>query len=174
MEHFLLAIIPSEDIVIKIRNLRTSFFKEFGLISSRCLPVMIPVAFSVKAINKSLFSDIQLTKPLTTSNEALVEQQNIFLKITQTDIIDRIVETLSSYEKKGFISTGKGFYIGTNENSLDNQEILNHITVKSKNILKWKKNNLKLIKIKTNNKNWWESITWETIWSLKLKNNYYL
>jgi len=169
MEHFLLAITPSEDIVIKIRDLRKSVFKKFGLISSLCLPAMIPVAFLEESINKDLFSDIQLTTPLTTSNDILIEKQNIFLGIRNIVIIEKIVEFLNLSKKKGFISTGRGFYIGTNENSLNSEEILNYLAHNSKKILTWKKNNLKLIKIITENEIWWESIRWETIWDQKIK-----
>ena len=176
MEHFLLAIIPSEDIVIKIRDLRKSVFKNLGLISSLCLPVMIPVAFLEESINKDLFSDIQLTTPLTTSNDILIEEQNIFLGIKNIDIIEKIVESLNLSIKKGFISTGRGFYLGTNENNLNSEEILTYLAHNSEKILVWRKNNLKLIKIITENEIWWENIRWETIWNqkIKLKNNYFL
>ena len=169
MEHFLLAIIPSEDIAIKIRNIRKYIFQNFGLVSSQCLPEIIPAAFSRGIIRKELFSDIKLTEVLKTSNEVLIDRQNIFLRIIENDIIDRIAETPGLYISKGFIPTGRGFYIGTNENSLNKAEIINYVSSKSEKILKCKKNNLKLIKITTDNKIWWENIMWETVWNLKIR-----
>jgi len=168
MEYFLLAITPSEDIVIKIRNLRNSIFREFGLISSKCLPVIIPIAFSEKTINKDLFLNIKLTKSLTTSNIFLIEEQNIILGIRHTNIIEEIADYLNLSKKKGFISTGKGFYIGTAKTSLQADKILKYLSIKSIDFPKWKINYLKLIKITTENKNWWESIMWETVWSKKV------
>jgi hypothetical protein len=56
MVHYLIAIIPSEDITLQIRQIRTSLFKEFGLISSRSLPEIIPVAFIKKIIKKDKFN----------------------------------------------------------------------------------------------------------------------
>ncbi len=168
MEHFLISIIPSEDITLKIRKLRTLLFKKYSIISSRCLPEMIPVAFTNEIINKDLFMDISQTKELNSSICILTEINDIYLKINNTDLIESIEKRIGNYKKSGFISLKQGFYLGSGTKDSDIGIINNDLKKVIAKSLSWKKNSLELIKIEIKDDIWWNNIQWETIWSQKI------
>ncbi|MCK5672010.1 MAG: hypothetical protein KAH95_01465 [Spirochaetales bacterium] len=168
MEHYLISIIPSEDITIKIRRLRTQLFKKFGTVSSRCLPEMIPVAFINEVIDKKIFQGLTISNEIKSLNYISTETNDIFLQITNTDFLDSITKRMKNYQTSGFITLEQGFYLGSEENNSDISNVITYLNQKKENILTWEKNNLELIKIKTRDDIWWNHIQWETIWSQKI------
>lgn len=169
MEHFLIAIIPSEDITIRIRELRTLIFKKFGLVSSRCLPEIIPVAFINKVIDKKLFNNLTISTEMNALNCVTNRTNDIFLQINNTDLLNSIIKVLLSHKTSGFITPEQGIYIGSVEKDLKVKKICESIQLKNVKNLSWKKNNLELIRIETLNNIWWEKISWETIWKQKIR-----
>ena len=169
MEHYLIAIIPSEDITIKIRRLRTQLFKKFGIVSSRCLPEMIPVAFITEVINKKLFQGLTISNEIKSLDCISSETNDIFLQITNTDLLDSITKKLENYKVSGFITLVPGFYLGSEEKDSDISDIITYINQKKDKLFTWKKNNLELIRIETRDDIWWNHIQWETIWSQKIR-----
>jgi len=169
MEHFLIAIIPSEDITIRIRELRTLLFKRFGLVSSRCLPEMIPVTFIKKIIDKKQFTNLSISSEMNSSNCIVNRRNDIYLQIDNTDLLDSIGKILSNHKTSGFITPEQGFYMGSIEKELSVKKICEPISLKNGKSLTWKKNNLELIRIEALNNLWWENIRWETIWKQTIK-----
>ncbi|MCK5153641.1 MAG: hypothetical protein KAQ93_04720 [Spirochaetales bacterium] len=168
MEHFLISIIPSENIAIKIRKLRTLIFKKYGLVSSRSLPEIIPVAFTKEIINRKQFQELILSSEMESSNCILTGENDIFLQINNTDYINSIQKIINNYKSSGFITLKPGIYLGSAEKNLDTKEIIEFIDIEKEKIPTWKKNNLELIKIETFGNIWWENIRWETIWKQKI------
>jgi len=169
MEHFLISIIPSEDIAIRIRELRTHIFKGFGLVSARCLPEILPVAFIKEIISKEKFQELAQSSELTSKNFITTETNDIFLQINNSDFINNIRKIITSYSLEGIITIESGIYLGSAEKKSDIKEIISFIQRKEGNYLTWKKNSLELIKIETFNEIWWENVRWETIWNQKIK-----
>ncbi len=168
MEHFLIAIIPSEDIVIQIRKTRTSLFKKFGIISSRCLPEIIPVAFIDEILNKNQFKGLTFGEVFNSTFFSTTINNSIFLKTNNVKSINLIKERISENIIPGLFPTNEGFYLGTIEEGSNIKEIIRYLNYENNISLKWGKNNLELIKITTGNTNWWEEIHWESIWKLKI------
>lgn len=173
MKYYLLSIVPSEDIVIKIRQLRTLLFKEFGLVSSRCLPVMIPVAYIPKSTDKKLFKGLTLTQALCTSVYTTTEGGDIYLQINNIDFANEIkkiiISSIGHFEASGLINLRTGFYLATGNMDSTLKKVLAFIHSETKEPLTWKKNRLVLIRIETMNDIWWENIRWETIWETKIR-----
>ena len=169
MEHFLIAIIPSEDITIRIRELRTLIFKRFGLVSSRCLPEIIPVAFINKVIDKKEFINLTIPSEMNSLDCITNDTNEIYLQINNTDFFDSLVNTLSNHKTSGFITPKQGIYMGSVEQDSNIKQICEYLHLKNEKRLSWKKNNLELLRIETHNNVWWENIRWETIWKQKIK-----
>jgi hypothetical protein len=169
MEHFLISIIPSENISIKIRAIRAILFRQFGIISSRSLPEMIPVAFINKSINKELFKEITQPNDINSTNYKLSDSNDIFLEVNAYDLINSIRKKILKYESSGIISLIPGFYLGTVEKELQTKRVMDFIESQKEEKLIWKKNSLELIRVEINNELWWNSIFWETIWAQKIK-----
>ena len=167
MEHFLLAIIPSEDIAINIRKLRTLIFKKFGLVSARSLPEIIPVAFTKEIIGKEQFKNISISSEMKSLEFIVTDTNDIYFKINNLDFTNTIREKISNSKSSGFMPLKTGFYIATAENETDRDYISTFLNVEQKKQLIWKKNNLELIKIETFKTVWWEDICWETLWEQK-------
>lgn len=172
MEYFLLSIIPSEDIVLKIMQLRTLLFKEFGLVSSRCLPVMIPIAYIPEYISKEQFKGLTLPEAVCTSVYRTGEGGDIYLQVKNIDFADEIEKRIrgnrSTLETEGFINLQKGFYLATENMEITLKKVLTFIHSETEETLTWKKNSLELIRIETMNDIWWENIRWETIWDIRI------
>ena len=169
MEHFLIAIIPSEDITIKMRELRTLIFKKFGLVSSRCLPEIIPVAFINKVIDKKEFINLTIPSEMNVLDCITHNTHDIYLQINNTDFFDSLVNELSSHKTSGFIAPKQGIYMGSAEQDSNIKKICEYLHLKNEKGLSWKKNYLELMRIETPNNVWWENIRWETIWKQKIK-----
>ncbi|MEA1911933.1 MAG: hypothetical protein U9N32_09720 [Spirochaetota bacterium] len=168
MEHFLLAIIPSEDIAINIRKLRTLIFKNFGLASSRSLPEIIPIAFTKEIIDKEQFKNLSISSEMRSLEFISTETNDIFLEINNLDFTNTIREKISNCKSSGFIPLKPGFYIASAENDLAAGNIITFLNIQKEKSLVWKKNNLELIKIETFETVWWEDIRWETLWEQKI------
>ena len=169
MKCFLLSIIPSEDIVIKIMQLRTLVFKKYGLVSARTLPVMIPVTYVPKAINKDLFESVTLPEALCTTDYSNNKGGDIYLQIKNTNFINEIRNRIDSFETPGIIDLQTGFYLATANTDSVLKDVLNFVHLEIQEIFTWRKSNLELIRIETINDIWWENIRWETIWEQKLR-----
>jgi hypothetical protein len=169
MEHFLISIIPSEDIAIRIRKLRTLIFKKFGLVSARCLPELLPVAFIKEIISKEKFQELIQPSELTSKNFISTDTNDIFLQITNSDFINNIRKIITSYSLEEIITLESGVYMGSAEKISDIKEIISFLHGEEENFLTWKKNSLELIRIETFNEIWWENVRWETIWNQKIK-----
>ena len=172
MKYFLLSIIPSEDVVLKILRFRTLLFKEFGLVSSRCLPVMIPVAYIPESINKELFKGLTLPEAVCTSVYTTTEGGDIYLQINNigfTNEIEKIiVRSIGHFETSGLISLQTGFYLATENMDSTLKKVLTFMHSETEEPLTWKKNSLEFIQIETLNNIWWENIRWETIWDIRI------
>lgn len=175
MKHFILSIIPSEHVVLKIMQLRTLLFKEFGLVSSRCLPVMIPIAYIPKSISKENYKGLTLPEATCTFICRTSKEGDIYLQINNIDFADKVEKRIrgnrSSLETEGFINLQKGFYLATENLDSNLKKVLTFIHSQTKKPLIWKKNNLELISIETINDIWWENIRWETRWEEKIKHS---
>lgn len=166
MEHFLIAIIPSEDIAIKIRKLRTLIFKKFGIVSSRCLPEIIPVAFTKEIINKDQFKKLTILSEMKSTNFFHTDTNDLFLQINNKDFISSIQKKINTCRPSGFITPEAGIYLGSVENILEIKEIIKFL--EKTTALTWKKNSLELLRIETLSDVWWENVKWETIWNQKI------
>ena len=113
MKHFLIAIIPSEDVVLKIMQLRTLIFRNFGLVSSRCLPEMIPVSFIPKSVSKEQFKGLTLPQAVCTSVCSATENGDLFLQIKDKNFALEIKNRIDSFETSGIINIQTGFYLVT-------------------------------------------------------------
>ncbi len=177
MKYFLISIIPSEDVVLKIRGLRTLIFREFGLVSARCLPEIIPIAYIPEPVDKEQFKSLILpAATLFTAEGPSVcktsEKGDIFLQSDNKKFANEIKNHIDSFETSGFIDLQTGFYLATaNANSVL-KDVLRFIHSETKEIFTWRKSSLELIQIETMNVIWWENIRWETIWEKKLWLNY--
>lgn len=169
MEHYLISIIPSEDITLKIRKIRTLLFKKYGIVSSRCLPEMVPVAFVNGIIKKDLFKDISQSEELNSSICSLTEMNDIYLQINNTYFIESIKKRIDIHKISGFITLKQGFYLGSEKNESDMSNIIINLNQLKEKSLSWKKNSLELIKIEIKDDIWWNNIQWETIWSQKIR-----
>jgi len=169
MEHFLLAIIPSEDIAINIQKLRTLILRKFGLASSRTLPEIIPIAFIKETIGKEQFKNLSISSEMKSLEFISTDTNDIYLEINNLDFTNTIRDKISNYKSSGFMPLKTGFYIASAENDLDAGNIITFLKIEQKKQLTWKKNNLELIKIETSNTIWWENISWETLWEQKIK-----
>jgi len=168
MEHFLLVIIPSEDIVIDIQKLRTLIFKKFGLASSRSLPEIIPIAFTKEIIDREQFKNLSISLEMKSLEFISTDTNDIYLEINNLDFTNTIREKILNYKSSGFMPLKTGFYIASAKNKLDTGNISTFLNTEHKKPLIWKKNNLELIKIETFNTVWWENVNWETLWEQKI------
>ena len=168
MEHFLLAIIPSEDIAINIRKLRTLIFKKFGLASARSMPEIIPVAFTTETIGKEQFKNLSISSKMKSLELISTDTNDIYLEINNLDFTNTIRKKISNHNSSGFIPLKTGFYIASAANDLETGNIITFLNIEQKKSLIWKKNNLELIKIETFKPVWWEDISWETLWEQKI------
>ncbi|RLD30400.1 MAG: hypothetical protein DRI73_10425 [Bacteroidetes bacterium] len=168
MEHFLLAIIPSEDIAINIRKLRTLIFKKFGLASSKALPEIIPIAFTKEIIRKEQFKNLLISSEMKSLEFISTDTNDIYLEINNLDFTNTIRKKISNYKSPGFIPLKTGFYIASAENDLETGNIIKFLNIEHKKTLIWKKNNLELIKIEISKTVWWEDVSWETIWEQRI------
>jgi hypothetical protein len=168
MTYFLIAIIPSENIVLKIRKIRTRLFREFGLISARCLPEMLPVLFINQFIKQKQFNGISITRELSSSAVISNLEHDIFLKIEDTGFISGVKTEISDLHVPGIFTLTAGFYLGTAPTKKKSEKICLYLNSEIKEKLIWKKNNLELIKMCTKEDIWWNNITWETMWSQKI------
>lgn len=169
MEHFLISIIPSEDIAVKIRKLRTLIFKEFGLVSARCLPEFIPVAYIKEIISKERFQELVQPSELSTKNFISTDSNDIFLQIINFELINNIKKIIGTYSLEGIITLDSGIYLGSAVKRTDIKKIISFMQMEKDIHLNWKKNSLDLIRIESFNQIWWENVRWETIWSKKIK-----
>ena len=173
MKYFMLSIIPSEDIVLKIMQIRTLIFQEFGLVSSRCLPVMIPVAYIPVSVNREQFRGLTLPAAVCNSVYKTIEGSDIYLQIRNNDFTSeierRILNGMDHFKTSGFIDLHTGFYLATADKKSALKEVHTFINSKIEKTLIWKKNSLELIRIETMNDIWWENIRWETVWEEKIR-----
>ena len=179
MKYFLISIIPSEDVVLKIMELRTLIFREFGLVSSRCLPEMIPIAFIPEPIDKEQFKGLILPAADLPTAEGLSicttsKKGDIFLQSKNTNSAIEIRNRISGFETSGFIDLQTGFYLATANTNSILKDLLRFIHSETKEIFTWRKSSLELIQIETMNDTWWKNIRWETIWTQKIGINYNL
>ena len=168
MKTFLISIIPSEDVILKIMGLRTLIFREFGLVSARCLPEMIPVAYIPKPVDKEPFKGLTLPKVICTSICNTTGKGDIFLQSKNTNFINEIKKRIDSFETSGIIDLQTGFYLATANTDSVLKDVLNFVHSETKEIFTWRKSSLELIQIETMNSIWWENIRWETMWEMKM------
>ncbi len=170
MQYYIISVTPSEDIILKIQNLRTSIYRKFGLVSARALPVMIPVGFSDTRIDQDIFSDIIRRGFISTRNRAETRGNDIFLSLENTFFLEEIKKLIPKTKKPTFFNILPGFYLCTLENQQQTlSETVSYINSQIEQRLKWEKNHLELIKIELENKNWWEALRWETLWEKKFR-----
>ena len=173
MNYFLISIIPSEDVVLKIRGLRTLIFREFGLVSARCLPEMIPIAYIPEPVDKEQFKGLSSPEADLSTTEGLSvcktnKKGDIFLQSNNPNFANKIINRIVSFETSGFIDLQTGFYLATANTDSVLKDLLRFIHSETKEIFRWRKSSLELIRIETMNSTWWENIRWETIWETKI------
>jgi len=168
MKYFLISIIPSEDVILKIMGLRTLIFREFGLVSSRCLPEMIPIAFIPEPIDKEQFKGLILPAAACLNVCKTSKKGDIFLQSKNTNSSNEIRNRISGFKTSGFIDLQTGFYLATANTNSILKDLLRFIHSETKEIFTWRKSSLELIRIETMNDTWWENIRWETIWETKM------
>ncbi|MCK5198493.1 MAG: hypothetical protein KAR21_09090 [Spirochaetales bacterium] len=155
--------------ILKIMRLRTLIFREFGLVSARCLPEMIPAAYIPKPVDKEQFKGLTLPKVICTSICTTTEKGDIFLQSKNTNFINEIKNRIDSFETSGIIDLQTGFYLATANTDSVLRDVLNFVHSETEEIFISKKNSLELIRIETLNDIWWENIRWETIWEEKIR-----
>ena len=97
MKYFLLAVIPSENIVLRIMELRTLLFRKFGLVSARALPVMIPLSYIHESINNNQFKGLTVQKANCSSVYRASETGDIYLQINNFDFTTDIEKRLRQH-----------------------------------------------------------------------------
>ncbi|MCF6336213.1 MAG: hypothetical protein L3J12_10780 [Spirochaetales bacterium] len=105
MQYYIISVTPSEDIILKIQNLRTSIYRKFGLVSARALPVMIPVGFSDTRIDQDIFSDIIRRGFISTRNRAETRGNDIFLSLSFEFSFS--LDTPNNSSNSAFLASGR-------------------------------------------------------------------
>ncbi len=165
----MISVIPSENIILKILEIRTALFRKFGLVSARALPVMIPVGFSDAEIKKDVFGDIALQSFTCTQSSVSTSEGNIFLPVAAPSLFKEIEKLIQESGDHPLFRTYSGIYLCSTENRSDHTGIISYTDSLINQKIIWRKSSLRMIRIESKSRNWWESLEWSTMWERKLR-----